>query len=39
LNDPTVLPSAAARARLEWMQELGEAARLYERVWADLKIR
>ncbi|HEV8662791.1 MAG TPA: spermidine/putrescine ABC transporter substrate-binding protein [Candidatus Methylomirabilis sp.] len=39
LNDPTVLPSAEARARLEWMQDLGETTRLYDRLWAELRIR
>lgn len=39
LNDPTVLPSEEARARLEWMEDLGDATRLYDRLWAELKIR
>jgi len=39
LNDPTVFPSAAARARLEWMQDLGEATHLYDRLWTELRTR
>jgi spermidine/putrescine-binding protein len=39
LNDPTVLPSEEALARLEWMQDVGEADRLYDRTWAELRIR
>ncbi|MBI3002852.1 MAG: spermidine/putrescine ABC transporter substrate-binding protein, partial [candidate division NC10 bacterium] len=39
LNDPTVLPSEEALARLEWMEDVGEADRLYDRTWAELRIR
>jgi spermidine/putrescine transport system substrate-binding protein len=39
LANPAVYPPASALARLEWMQDVGEAIRDYDRAWTELKLR
>lgn len=37
LEDPAMYPSEDVLAKLEWMQDLGEAGDQYERIWAEFK--
>jgi spermidine/putrescine-binding protein len=38
-EDPAVYPPDSAFERLEWMEDLGETIRLYDRGWTELKLR
>lgn len=38
-NNPAVYPPEDAFERLEWMVDVGEAIRLYDRAWTELKMR
>lgn len=37
-DNPAVYPPASTFERLEWMQDVGEAIRLYDRGWTELKL-
>ncbi|RME50388.1 MAG: spermidine/putrescine ABC transporter substrate-binding protein [Caldilineae bacterium] len=37
LNEPAIYPSAETMQRLEWIQDVGEATPLYERIWTEVK--
>jgi len=37
-ENPAVYPPGAALDRLEWMADVGEAIRLYDRAWTELKL-
>ncbi len=37
LEDPAVYPPLEVRARLEWVEDLGEAAALYDRIWTEIR--
>ncbi|WP_447973188.1 ABC transporter substrate-binding protein [Nitrospira sp. Kam-Ns4a] len=37
-DNPAVYPTEADAARLEWMTDVGEAIRLYDRAWTALKL-
>jgi spermidine/putrescine-binding protein len=38
-ENPAVYPPDAALDRLEWMADVGEAIRLYDRAWTELKLQ
>ncbi len=38
-QNPAVYPPEDARDRLEWMVDVGDAIRLYDRAWTELKMR
>jgi spermidine/putrescine transport system substrate-binding protein len=38
-ENPAVYPPESAFGRLEWMEELGETIRLYDRGWTELKLQ
>lgn len=38
-DNPAVYPSDDTFPRLEWMVDVGEAIRLYDRAWTELKVR
>ena len=38
-ENPAVYPTESAFGRLEWMEELGETIRLYDRGWTELKLQ
>lgn len=38
-ENPAVYPPEEARDRLEWMVDVGDAIRLYDRAWTELKMR
>ena len=37
-SNPAIYPPDSAFERLEWMHDLGEAIRLYDRAWTELKL-
>ena len=37
-NNPAVYPPPGSLGRLEWMLDVGEAIRLYDRAWTELKV-
>ena len=37
LNDPAIYPSEATLARCEFIEDLGEATTLYDRLWTEIK--
>ncbi|HMB21686.1 MAG TPA: spermidine/putrescine ABC transporter substrate-binding protein [Anaerolineales bacterium] len=37
LADESIYPPPEVEARLQWMQDVGEAAELYHRIWAEVK--
>ncbi len=37
LEEPAIYPSAETMERLEWIQDVGEATPLYERIWTEVK--
>jgi spermidine/putrescine transport system substrate-binding protein len=37
LEDESIYPSPEVEARLQWMQDVGEAAELYHRIWLEVK--
>jgi spermidine/putrescine-binding protein len=37
LEDESIYPSPEVEARLQWMQDVGEAAELYHRIWLEIK--
>ena len=39
LEDHNIFPTEEAFAKLEWIQDVGEATPLYEKIWADLKAK
>src|SRR5947209_3615412 len=38
-QNPAVYPPASVVARLEWIKDVGEAIKLYDRAWTELKVR
>jgi spermidine/putrescine-binding protein len=38
-DNPAVYPPEAILGRLEWMRDVGEAIRLYDRAWTELKMK
>jgi len=38
-QNPAVYPSADVVARLEWIKDVGEAIKLYDRAWTELKVK
>ncbi len=38
-DNPAVYPPDAILGRLEWMRDVGEAIRLYDRAWTELKMK
>jgi len=38
-DNPAIYPPEAVFARLEWMEDVGEAARLYDRAWTEVKLQ
>ncbi|HEV8540386.1 MAG TPA: spermidine/putrescine ABC transporter substrate-binding protein [Nitrospiraceae bacterium] len=38
-NNPAIYPPDAILDRLEWMTDVGDAIRLYDRAWTELKLR
>ena len=38
-DNPAVYPDEAALGHLEWMTDVGEAIRLYDRAWTELKLK
>jgi len=38
-DNPAVYPSEEVIQRMEWMQDVGEAIRYYDRAWTELKVR
>ncbi len=37
LEEPAIYPSAETMERLEWIQDVGDATPLYERIWTEVK--
>lgn len=37
IEEPAIYPSAETFERLEWIQDVGEATPLYERIWTEVK--
>lgn len=37
-NNPAVYPLPASLGHVEWMMDVGEAIRLYDRIWTELKV-
>lgn len=37
-DDPSIYPPESAFSRLEWMRDVGDAIRLYDRGWTELKL-
>ncbi|MBC8496995.1 MAG: spermidine/putrescine ABC transporter substrate-binding protein [Chloroflexi bacterium] len=37
LEEPAIYPSAETMQRLEWIQDIGDATPLYERIWTEVK--
>lgn len=38
-DNPAIYPPEAVFARLEWMEDVGEANRLYDRAWTEVKLQ
>jgi spermidine/putrescine transport system substrate-binding protein len=38
-DNPAIYPPDAVFARLEWMEDVGEAARQYDRAWTEVKLQ
>lgn len=38
-QNPAVYPSADVIARLEWIKDVGDAIKLYDRAWTELKVK
>ncbi len=38
-QNPAVYPPASVVARLEWIKDVGDAIKLYDRAWTELKVR
>jgi spermidine/putrescine transport system substrate-binding protein len=38
-QNPAIYPPASVVARLEWIQDVGEAIKLYDRAWTELKVK
>ena len=38
-QDPAIYPPASVVARLEWIKDVGEAIKLYDRAWTELKVK
>src|SRR5438128_2122047 len=38
-QNPAIYPPASVVARLEWIKDVGEAIKLYDRAWTELKVR
>jgi len=38
-DNPAVYPPDSALSRLEWMRDVGDSIRLYDRGWTELKLR
>jgi spermidine/putrescine transport system substrate-binding protein len=38
-QNPAIYPPASVVARLEWIKDVGEAIKLYDRAWTELKVK
>jgi len=38
-QNPAIYPPAAVVAKLEWIKDVGEAIRVYDRAWTELKVK
>jgi len=38
-QNPAIYPPASVVARLEWIKDVGDAIKLYDRAWTELKVR
>jgi spermidine/putrescine-binding protein len=38
-TNPVIYPPEATIARLEWIKDVGDAIKLYDRAWTELKVK
>jgi len=38
-QNPAIYPPDAVVARLEWIKDVGDAIKVYDRAWTELKVR